>query len=65
MDRYVKAIVAAILAGVGAVGVALADGHVTAAEWVVIAGAVVTSLGGVWAAPANAPAALADGSEGK
>ena len=56
MDKYVKAIVAGILAGVGAVGVALADGHITAAEWVVAVGAVVTALGGVWAAPANAPA---------
>jgi hypothetical protein len=62
MDKIAKAVVGALLAGLGSVGVALSDGHVTATEWVVTAVAVVTALAGVWAVP-NAPTAdLPEGS---
>ena len=53
MDRYTKAIVAALMTGLGALGTALADGHVTATEWVIVASAVVAGLTAVWASPAN------------
>lgn len=65
MDRYTKAIVAALMAGLGAIGTALADGHVTATEWVVVAGAVVAGLAAVWASPANTVPAQAPGGGGE
>jgi F0F1-type ATP synthase membrane subunit c/vacuolar-type H+-ATPase subunit K len=55
VDKYVKAIVAALMAGLSALGVALADGQVTATEWVVAATAVLGTFAAVWASPANAP----------
>jgi hypothetical protein len=54
-DRYAKSIVGAITAGVGAVGVALADDSVTATEWVVVALSVLTSLAMVWGVPNTRP----------
>ncbi len=54
MDHYAKALVGAVMAGLGALGTALADGHVTATEWVVIAAAAAGALGLVWGVP-NAP----------
>jgi len=65
MDRYTKAIVAALMAGLGALGTAFADGHVTATEWVVVAGAAVAGLTAVWAAPANTVPASRPGEEGE
>lgn len=53
MNAYVKAVVAALMAGLGAVGTALADGQVTATEWVVAASAVVAGFAAVWASPKN------------
>jgi len=53
VDRYAKAVVGAILAGLGALSTALTDG-VTATEWVLVAIAVFGSFGMVWATP-NAP----------
>ena len=56
MNQYAKAIIGALTAGLSAVGVALTnDGHISATEWVVIAGAVLAGLGLVWGVP-NAPA---------
>lgn len=52
MDRYAKAIIGAVVAGLGAYGASVADGSgVTGAEWVAIAVAVVGALGLVWATP--------------
>lgn len=58
MDQYAKAIVAAVMAGLGALGTALADGSATATEWVVVASSVVAALALVWGVP-NAPAPVA------
>ena len=55
IDRYAKAIVGALIAGCGTVGTALADGHITATEWLLAAITALTALGGVWATT-NAPA---------
>jgi len=55
MNKYAKAIVAALTAGLGAYGTAVADGSVTAQEWVGVAVAVLAGLGLVWAVP-NQPA---------
>lgn len=55
MDRYAKAVVALLTAALGALLTALADGHVTATEWVIAALAGLAGLGAVWATP-NAPA---------
>jgi hypothetical protein len=57
MDKvapYRKALVGLAIAGLTALGVALADGSVTAAEWVGVALAALGTLGGVYAIP-NAP----------
>jgi hypothetical protein len=51
---YAKAVVGFLLAGLGAVWVALDDGQVTTQEWVGVAVAALATLGGVWAVP-NAP----------
>lgn len=53
MSAYVKAIVAAVLAGLTTAGAAVTDGHLTAAEGVAIAIAIVGTFGGVYVAPAN------------
>ncbi|WP_422733989.1 hypothetical protein ACN26Y_29820 [Micromonospora sp. WMMD558] len=52
---YAKAVVAALLAGLGALGTALVDNTVTPAEWVTVAGATLAGLGVVYAVP-NKPA---------
>lgn len=52
MDRYAKAIVGALTAGLGAYGAAVADGStVTGAEWVAISIAAIGALGFVWSVP--------------
>lgn len=45
VGTYAKAIVALITAGLGALSLALADGHIDTTEWVAIATAVVVALG--------------------
>ncbi len=55
MGKYSKAIVAALVAGLGTLGTALADDAVTSLEWVAIAGATLGALGVVWSVP-NRPA---------
>lgn len=45
---YTKAIIAAVIAGLGTLGTALADGEITSVEWVGIVAAVVIAGGGVF-----------------
>lgn len=54
MMRYAKAIVGSLLAGLGALLTALADGSVQTAEWVTVAIAALTALAGVWGVPNRA-----------
>lgn len=51
MFKYAKAIVAALAAGAGTLGTALADDKVTTGEWVLVALAVLGALGVTWAVP--------------
>ena len=55
MDRYAKAVTGAILAGLSALAPTIADGQITATDWVLTAIAVVSTFGLVWSVP-NAPA---------
>lgn len=48
-NEYAKAIVGAVLAGLTALGTAVAEGGVTGAEWVGVLVAVVVTFGGVFA----------------
>lgn len=52
---YTKAVVAGLLAGLGALGTALVDNTVSPAEWVGVASATLAGLGLVYAVP-NRPA---------
>ena len=54
LNVYAKAIIAALVAGLGSLQVASADGHVTTAEWIQVASVTVAALGLVWGVP-NAP----------
>lgn len=51
MDRYAKAIMGGLTAGLSALGTAMADGQVSTVEWVMVAAAVVAGLGFVWGVP--------------
>ena len=52
---YAKAVIAALLAGLGSLQVALeGDGAVSNNEWIIIATAIVAALGLVWGVP-NTP----------
>jgi hypothetical protein len=51
VDKIAKALIGAVVAGLGALGTALADGAVTATEWVVVAAATVAALALVWGCP--------------
>lgn len=53
-SEYAKAITGAIVAGLTALGVGLADGTMTPAEWVAVALAVAVTFGGVYAVPNRA-----------
>jgi hypothetical protein len=55
MLHYAKAITAALVAGLGALGTALIDNAVAPVEWVGIVLAALVALAGVWAVP-NRPA---------
>ena len=48
---YLKALAAAVIAGLGALQIAYVDNHVTTQEWINIAIVTVIALGGVWAVP--------------
>lgn len=50
-----KAITAAVIAGLGALSTALTDELVTGPEWITVAVATLTALGGTWLVP-NTPA---------
>lgn len=52
---YAKAAVGAAIAGLGALGTALTDGHVTGVEWVAVAIATLTALAAVWRIPNHTP----------
>ncbi len=52
---YAKALVAAGLAGLGALGTALVDNQVSSAEWVGVASATLAGLGLVYAVPNRRP----------
>ncbi|MEV0425380.1 hypothetical protein [Micromonospora sp. NPDC050495] len=54
-NPYAKAIVGGAVAGLTALGTALADDRVTASEWVGVAVATLAALGIVYAVP-NRPA---------
>lgn len=51
MDKYTKAIVGAVMTGLGALATAYGDGHVTGQEWVTVATAAVATLALVWGVP--------------
>lgn len=51
MDKVTKAVVAMLIAGLGSAQTALLDGHITAAEWVVVGLTTVTAAGLTWAVP--------------
>lgn len=48
---YAKALTAALTAGVGALGTALADGTVTGPEWAGVVVAALAALGATYAVP--------------
>ena len=48
---YLKAIYGAVFAFLGALGTALVDSHVSAAEWVYCTVAGLTALGVIWGVP--------------
>lgn len=52
---YAKAIVGALVAGLGAAGTALTDGGVSAQEWVAVASATLVALGVVFGVPNQDP----------
>lgn len=48
---YAKAVIGAAVAGLGATGTALTDGHISPVEWVTIASATLVGLSAVFAVP--------------
>lgn len=54
--EYAKAITAAVIAALTALGTGLTDGSMTPAEWVAVALAAAVALGAVFAVPNAAPA---------
>lgn len=51
LNKYAKAIVAALIAGLGSLQVALVDDAVSLMEWINIAGVTLAGLGIVWGIP--------------
>lgn len=49
-----KALIGAVVAGLGALQVAMGDGTITGAEWVQVASVTVAALALIWGVP-NAP----------
>lgn len=56
LKPYAKAIVGALVAGLGVLGTALTDGQVTSVEWVGVASATLVALAAVWGVPNTQPA---------
>lgn len=48
---YAKAVIGALVAGLGALGVALEDGAINSQEYVTIAAAFLVALGAIFAVP--------------
>lgn len=55
MQSYAKAIVAALVAGLGSLYQALDNGNVAAQEWVAVALATLAALGAVYGVPNRDP----------
>lgn len=55
MNQYAKAILAAVIAALTALGTALTDGGISPSEWVAVALAFCVALGGVAAIPNAVP----------
>lgn len=55
MLTYAKALIAAVVAGLGSIGTALGDGHITYPELLGAAGVVIAALAAVAATPNKAP----------
>lgn len=51
MDKYAKAIVAMLVAGLAVVQTSLVDGSITTTEWVAIIVAALAGYGFTWAVP--------------
>lgn len=51
VKEIAKAVVGAAVAGLGALGAAVADNVITGPEWVAVAAATVAALGLVWGVP--------------
>lgn len=49
--KIAKALVATLVAGLGALSTAMVDDRVTQGEWVTVATAAVVALGAVWGVP--------------
>lgn len=54
MNAYAKAVIAALVAGLGALQLALDDNVITGTEWVKVAVAVLAAAGLVWGVPNTA-----------
>jgi hypothetical protein len=57
--QYAKAIVAGLIAGLGTAAAAITDGHITLAEGIAIASALVAGYG-TWLVPPNGPGTRSD-----
>ena len=55
LSVYAKAIIAALIAGLGSVQVANADGKITMSEWIQVASVTLAALGFVWGVPNASP----------
>ena len=55
LNVYAKALIAALVAGLGSLQVASADGKITPAEWIQVASVTVAALGLVWGVPNATP----------
>lgn len=51
VNKIAKAVVGAVVAGLGALGTAMVDNVITGPEWVYVAGATVGALAIVWGVP--------------
>jgi len=51
LNAIAKALIAALVAGLGSLQVASADGKITATEWIQVASVTVAALGFVWGVP--------------
>lgn len=54
--KYAKAVVGAVVAGLGVLATSLDDDAVTGQEWIYSAIAFLTALGVIWATPNETPA---------